>query len=303
MANADGTDAHEILADEPALAKGAFGPHVVAGGRPHRDGERPEGYVAIYTFAPDGSDFTKVITGGINPYWSPDGSQIAYMLPYGDPLATGRPLAIADADGSNVQVFDFGGVGPWHPGTLENGVEAPASPSPSTSPRPSPSLRSTRLTSTMHGISIDHPSGWQTRPATEPWTGEALNFDSPAADVIFDPALGKRLYLVVASQPYGGLSQDEWRNKAIAWLCTGQGMAAGSWTVDGADAFVLECDSTRQAAFAFTATRGYLIRLVVPRDDPALARTYDFDWFKPMLESVDLRPEAVLGVPVTSASQ
>ena len=63
---------------------------------------------AIYTFAPDGSDFTKVITDGSSPYWSPDGSQIAYNGPSG--------LAIADADGSNVRAFGFAASGPWHPG-------------------------------------------------------------------------------------------------------------------------------------------------------------------------------------------
>ena len=121
VANADGTDAHEILTDE-ALAMGMSGlTWSPAGDRIAMENQQ-EGYVAIYTFAPDGSDFTKVITGGFKPYWSPDGSQIAYMLPYGEPLAAGRPLAIADADGSNVRVFDFGGVGPWHPGTLENGA-------------------------------------------------------------------------------------------------------------------------------------------------------------------------------------
>ena len=107
VANADGTDAHEILADEPALDEGVYRPDVVAGGRPDRDGNALEGHVAIYTFAPDGSDFTKVIAGGANPYWSPDGSQIAYVALGGPP----RMLRIADADGSNVQVFDFGGLG------------------------------------------------------------------------------------------------------------------------------------------------------------------------------------------------
>ena len=38
VANADGSDAHEILADEPALAEG-FRPRVVSGGRPHRNGQ------------------------------------------------------------------------------------------------------------------------------------------------------------------------------------------------------------------------------------------------------------------------
>ena len=90
------------------LGRGRVEPHVVAGGRPHRDGELPERHVAIYTFAPDGSDFTKVIPDGANPYWSPDGSQIAYMLlsrrgPYGS--------RIADADGSNVQSSASASVG------------------------------------------------------------------------------------------------------------------------------------------------------------------------------------------------
>ncbi len=72
---------------------------VVAGGRPHRDGESSEGHSAIYTFAPDGSDFTEVITGGSGPHWSPDGSQIAY----GE-----AGLSIADADGSNVRTSASG---------------------------------------------------------------------------------------------------------------------------------------------------------------------------------------------------
>lgn len=108
VANADGTDAHEILVNEPALAKGVFGLTWSPAGDRIAMENTLEGHVAIYTFAPDGSGFTKVITGGVNPYWSPDGSQIAYMLPNG--------LAIADADGSNVRAFGFGASGPWHPG-------------------------------------------------------------------------------------------------------------------------------------------------------------------------------------------
>ena len=75
-----------------------------------------EHHVAIYTFASDGSDFREVITGGFNPFWSPDGSQIAYGVPGHD------GVSLVDADGSNVRTFGFGSPGPWHPGTLDDGA-------------------------------------------------------------------------------------------------------------------------------------------------------------------------------------
>lgn len=118
--NADGTDAHEILANERAGSEGGLqwspaGDRLAIG----LGG-------AIYTFAPDGSDFTKVITGGSSPNWSPDGSQIAYSIQCDEPPDNGLcpvgsilrspGLAIADADGSNVREFGFAGSGPWHPG-------------------------------------------------------------------------------------------------------------------------------------------------------------------------------------------
>ena len=125
VANADGTDAHEILADEPALAEGVFDLTWSPAGDRIAMENSLEGHVAIYSFAPDGSNFTEVITGGFNPHWSPDGSQIAYGWPGRD------GVSIADADGSNVQVFDFGASGPWHPGAAGSPVseDAPAAPS------------------------------------------------------------------------------------------------------------------------------------------------------------------------------
>jgi hypothetical protein len=129
IANADGTDAHRILAEEPTELRNVtgfewspagdriaigVGTHQASGG-------------SIYTFAPDGSDFREVIVGGSSPYWSPDGSQIAYTIQCDedptytcaqfDPQAGMSPpgLAIADADGSNVRAFGFAGSGPWHP--------------------------------------------------------------------------------------------------------------------------------------------------------------------------------------------
>ena len=116
VANADGTDAHEILAEELALAEGVFSLAWSPAGDRIAMENSSEGHVAIYTFAPDGSDFTKLIAGGFNPHWSPDGSQIAYALPGRD------GLALADADGSDARIFDFGASGPWHPRTLDQGV-------------------------------------------------------------------------------------------------------------------------------------------------------------------------------------
>ncbi|HYN70338.1 MAG TPA: hypothetical protein VEX41_09025, partial [Candidatus Eisenbacteria bacterium] len=57
-------------------------------------------------------------------------------------------------------------------------VTSTVSPSPPTSPRPSPRPGEATFSSTIYGISIDYPSGWQTRPATVPWLGEDLTFDS-----------------------------------------------------------------------------------------------------------------------------
>jgi Tol biopolymer transport system component len=105
----DGTGAHEILADEPALTKGLFGLTWSPAGDRIAMQNSLSGHFAIYTFAPDGSDFAKVISG-TGLHWSPDGSQIAYDAPGG--------ILIADADGSYVRTLaiDNSDSGPWHPG-------------------------------------------------------------------------------------------------------------------------------------------------------------------------------------------
>jgi len=158
-------------------------------------------------------------------------------------------------------------------------------------PTPSPSPSSSTFSSTIHGISMDYPSGWQVRPATEPWTGGELSFNSPAADVIFDPALGARVYVVLASRSLGSLSDDDWRNEEFAWLCTGGGEFWG-FTVDGVPAQAHACTGSRFAALIPKDGRGYLIRLMVQGEGLG---AYDFDhWLKPFVETVDLRPEAAI---------
>ena len=121
--DADGSDAHEIVTNNETrgfvsgLTWSPAGDRIALGlgrsGVPHS---------VIYTFAPDGSDFTRVIAPGFLPYWSPDGSQIAYTVQCyedteGCPSIDGSDsvLAVADADGSHARTFSFATSGPWHP--------------------------------------------------------------------------------------------------------------------------------------------------------------------------------------------
>ncbi len=140
LMDADGSDAHQVVSNETnewpghvrGLAWSPAGDRIALG----LGGK-------IYSFATDGSDFTQIAGGDTtcgpadpcavklprsaeSPYWSPDGSQIAYTTGCvegaGAANRDGCNLATADADGSNVLTFGFGASGPWHLGTLESGA-------------------------------------------------------------------------------------------------------------------------------------------------------------------------------------
>jgi hypothetical protein len=172
-----------------------------------------------------------------------------------------------------------------------------ASQSPSTSPRPSPSPGFSRFNSTIHGISIDYPSGWQTRPATEPWNHDAVTFGAPDVDVIFDPTLQDDLYFALVSEPLNGQSESEWCCgpvfEATQIRSEGVGCPMGGYTLDGARGWILGCggqgDAGDHVVVVATATRGYIIQLHV--GNARLLETYDGDWFEAALETVDLRSE------------
>ena len=77
LVDADGTDAHQVLSNSLTTGAGhvyglAWSP---AGDRIALGLEG-----STYTFAPDGSGFTRVITHGFRPYWSPDGSRFAHAI-------------------------------------------------------------------------------------------------------------------------------------------------------------------------------------------------------------------------------
>ena len=121
-----GGNAHEILTDQAPLMGGPHsslqwsptGDRLVLQIDPIVGGDAAVyGDSVIFTFAPDGSGFTQVITGGLSPYWSPDGSQIAYTIDCRPDLSCSH-LAIAEADGSNIRGFAFAASGPWHPGNV-----------------------------------------------------------------------------------------------------------------------------------------------------------------------------------------
>ena len=73
------------------------------------DGQRLAwgGTTGIFVVGADGSGLTLAIPRGAYPYWSPDGTRIAYLI-------DGR-LEIAAPDGTHVQAFDYAQPGPWNP--------------------------------------------------------------------------------------------------------------------------------------------------------------------------------------------
>lgn len=68
----------------------------------------------VYVVGVDGSGLRRVAIDGLDPYWSPDGSHIAYTRPDPQDPADGRgSLEIVRLDDLQVQNFGDGESGPW----------------------------------------------------------------------------------------------------------------------------------------------------------------------------------------------
>jgi hypothetical protein len=204
-----------------------------------------------------------------------------------------------DYDFETDTIIDQDGV-VW---TLVRGGEplppGPTPQSPESSPAATPAATSAPVvtetfTSAIHGLSIDYPAGWDVHPATAPWAGGPLAFDSPQADVLLDPALGGQVTLVMASMPLDGIAGNEFRSQTLDSICGEVGGSFGSWKVDGASAFLRGC-GVQTVFVIWPEARGYVVWLAVT-DGSVLAETYDWDWLKPWLETMDLREDAAVDI-------
>jgi hypothetical protein len=176
-------------------------------------------------------------------------------------------------------------------GASNVGGQPTASPSPTVSPTitpaPPPSLAQT-FTSPGYGFSIQYPTGWVTRPATDAWTTGLPDFGATTGDVIYDPALQDHLWIMVASQPLAGKAATQWVDEFLAGL-GGAGECGPSIepvTIDGTQGKA--CGTTAATA---SGDRGYVITLYTSGDNPAEVAGYDQAYFNDLLATLRLRPE------------
>ena len=188
----------------------------------------------------------------------------------------------------------YSGRPPAPAGTLSPTASPPPSPTIGPSPSPvgssRPALTETYV-SDAHGISVGYPAGWQVRAATEPWvTGELLQAQ-PFADVIYEKE-SDTPFIALTSSPLRDKQLASWTVEFINTRPCGD---IEDHTIAGQDGYITECEDGAHAVVG-SGGRAYVIWLY---------RISDFDWFKEILETVQLDPGAALnssdpfGVPFT----
>jgi hypothetical protein len=181
--------------------------------------------------------------------------------------------------------------------------EAPASAAPaSAAPSPvSPPPLTQSFTSPLHGISLSYPEGWTARAGTEPWTDGPSDYssdhsiDNPYDDRLYHPTLTDHLFLIIASQPIGDSTPEDWIAEQMAeWEDSEQCRATEPIAVGEASGLIGSegCD----LAVVTTDGRGYWISVRKSNDDPAAVAPYDRAWFEEVLATVQLHPEDAVDV-------
>jgi hypothetical protein len=190
------------------------------------------------------------------------------------------------------------------PSSTNVGGQPTASPSPS----PSPTVRATNTpeppaaltetyTSERYGFSISYPTGWVTRPATDPWTADFPDFNQTTGDILHDPVLRDNLWIMVASQPLAGKTPTQWLDDLVAGL-SGAGECDAPIepvTIDGGQGRLI-CGSM---AASSAGDRGYLIWLYTGAADPAAVAGYDEAYFNDILATIQLQPDSAVDTPAS----
>jgi len=180
-------------------------------------------------------------------------------------------------------------------------AEQTASPSQSTRPSVSPSADlavppalSETYTSNRYGLSISYPTGWVTKPSTEPWTSGIPDFFRADGDVIHPPTSQGGLWIMVASQPLAGRGGEQWVAEALTELVSEdycESTLGAAVEIGGAEG--KRC--TPSSAAVSAGDRGYVIMLYVSNDDPAAVANGEA-WFDDIVATVQLQPENAVDV-------
>ena len=160
--------------------------------------------------------------------------------------------------------------------------------SPSAVPTPSGLALTETYTSAVHGVAISYPSGWHLQPATQPWTEGYPTQESAFADIIYQKQINLP-FIAVASQPLGDQTAESWTTTFLASFTGGDACGPTQpYTIDGAVGVIAQCGELGPQAVVSAGGRAHVFWLY---------RMDDLAWFKQILDTVQLNPEAALAGP------